>query len=331
MKQSGPLRRKTPLKAGGPLKRTALKRTRPKTSYAREKYRKQHPFCQLCDEDREEVHEIVTRGQNKDSIKHRCCFLALCSRCHRRCHDPNDFPMDRQLCLKQQVDPEGYDLAKVNELRGRGPNATTQAEVDWWRNAPLNMKGSDYARSTNEPGGVCDRSRLVAGRSEPAGKPRWSCGARSRDQSASATHRAIAASTGERDSADEEQRGMNTPPVNAEKVAARVQGRKMAVELSSLIPGDNFHDLNFMEALTDELKEMAGVVPAVNIEVVEQVQPIARLATTEVPFGVHKGKSFDDVPLTYLDWLCREQEGFYRSLRAYLKHPELKSRRRGID
>jgi uncharacterized protein (DUF3820 family) len=122
-----------------------------------------------------------------------------------------------------------------------------------------------------------------------------------------------------------------TAKVDASRVTARVEGRKMAVELSTLIPGEQFHDLNFMAACIEELKDMAGLAEPPLVEAIERLLPIARLGSTEIPFGVHKGKTFDDAPLTYLDWLCREQENFYKGLRAYLKHPELKSRRRGID
>lgn len=122
-----------------------------------------------------------------------------------------------------------------------------------------------------------------------------------------------------------------TKAVDPKRVESRVNGRKMAVELSTLIPGEQFIDLDFMGACLDELKDMAGLVEPPTVEAIEQLQPIARLGSMEVPFGVHKGRPFDDVPLTYLDWLCREQESFYKGLRAYLKHPELKSRRRGLE
>jgi uncharacterized protein (DUF3820 family) len=39
-------------------------------------------------------------------------------------------------------------------------------------------------------------------------------------------------------------------------------------------------------------------------------------------FGKHAGETFGDIPDDYLDWLCREQETFLRSLQEYLKHPE---------
>lgn len=132
MKRS-PLKRKTPLKRSGQLKRTAIKRTRPKTSPEREKYRRKFKQCQNCGEPRKHIHELVTRGQSSKAVEYRCCFLALCEDCHNEIHRTSEWPIERQLALKQRVDPEGYDLAKVNELRGRGPNAITQEEVDEWR------------------------------------------------------------------------------------------------------------------------------------------------------------------------------------------------------
>lgn len=126
------LKRKTPLKRSGQLKRTAIKRSRPKTSPEREKYRRKFKKCQCCDKPRNHVHEICTRGQSNKAIQHRCCFLSVCAKCHWRIHNTDEWPIERQLSRKQRLDPEGYCLAKFNELRGRGPSAITQEEVDEW-------------------------------------------------------------------------------------------------------------------------------------------------------------------------------------------------------
>lgn len=110
------------------------------------------------------------------------------------------------------------------------------------------------------------------------------------------------------------------------RIEQRIAGRKMANELFGLIEGGNATRV-YMESLIDELKRLAGIAepePAT-----KKHEPIARLGATEMPFGAHGGKCFDEIPLEYLDWLCRTQEGFYKSLRAYLKHPELESRRSG--
>ena len=133
MKRSGPLRRKKRLKPGGPLKRNVgLKRTRPKTSPERERYRRRHPYCQLCGKPRKHIHEIATRAKSEEAVKHRCNLLALCFEHHEELHDLAKWPIARQYALKQRVDPEGYCREKLNELRGRAADAISEAQVDYW-------------------------------------------------------------------------------------------------------------------------------------------------------------------------------------------------------
>lgn len=45
---------------------------------------------------------------------------------------------------------------------------------------------------------------------------------------------------------------------------------------------------------------------------------VKRYELEAFPFGAHCGKKTGDVPIEYLDWLCRTQEDFYRDLRRYL-------------
>lgn len=97
----------------------------------------------------------------------------------------------------------------------------------------------------------------------------------------------------------------------------------------SLVASRDIEDADFMDGLLDRLDRDFG---RREVEASEaQPIPIARLGATIMPFGQHKDASFDDIPLEYLDWLCRSQEDFYRDLRAYLKHPELEARRRSTE
>ncbi len=108
----------------------------------------------------------------------------------------------------------------------------------------------------------------------------------------------------------------------------RIAGRKMGRDLFSLIKGGDAASRQYMESLIEELQRQNKLLhPAPPPP--ENHTPITRLGSTIMPFGIHAGKSFDDVPLEYLDWLCRSQEDFYKTLRSYLRHPELESRRRG--
>lgn len=116
-------------------------------------------------------------------------------------------------------------------------------------------------------------------------------------------------------------------PVNRSRIASRVRGREAATELLSLLDAEVRDDPNAMEAIVESLECFTNRnKPATPLP----TEPIARLGATTVPFGQHNGKDFDGVPLDYLDWLCREQEAFYKRLRDYLRHPELESRRRGL-
>jgi uncharacterized protein (DUF3820 family) len=50
---------------------------------------------------------------------------------------------------------------------------------------------------------------------------------------------------------------------------------------------------------------------------------LEQLSKTVMPFGKHKGKTFDEVPLTYLDWLVGQnlREPLKSKLEEYLAHP----------
>jgi hypothetical protein len=117
-------------------------------------------------------------------------------------------------------------------------------------------------------------------------------------------------------------------PVNRKRIAARVDGRKAAGDLLELLSESDKNNRDFMQSLVDTISTVCDLVP--EPEPTPTPEPIARLGATKIPFGQHNGKDFDSVPLDYLDWLCREQESFYKTLRSYLKHPDLVSRRRGL-
>lgn len=115
-----------------------------------------------------------------------------------------------------------------------------------------------------------------------------------------------------------------------ESLKRRVEGSKYAVQLLSLIASRDLEDADYMDGLVERMIRDGSHKP-IEEETDDKPEPIARLGATEMPFGLHAGKSFDEVPIEYLDWLCRSQEGFYKSLRSYLRHPDLESRRRGDE
>lgn len=116
------------------------------------------------------------------------------------------------------------------------------------------------------------------------------------------------------------------PEDNLARVKSRVEGRRVASEIWSLIQDtSDSRDEDFLKAMIEKLQVLSGLVPPEKPE--QKPEPIARLGKMQMVFGVYKGKPFDEIPLEYLDWLCGEQEDFYRTLRAYLKHPQLREHR----
>lgn len=115
-----------------------------------------------------------------------------------------------------------------------------------------------------------------------------------------------------------------------DRIEKRISGRHAAGEIADLL-GDVLTDRNYLRAFVEELQRRYAEKPTTPAVASSPVVPIGRLGATVMPFGEWRGKTLDEVPLAYLDWLCGEQEQFYRVLRAYLKHPELESRRRGLE
>lgn len=110
------------------------------------------------------------------------------------------------------------------------------------------------------------------------------------------------------------------------RLRRRIEGRKAAEEIRELLDiGRDPTADPYLDAFIETLRPAAKPTNAPPRE------PIARLGATPLDFGAHRGKTFDDVPVDYLDWLCKSQESSAAALRSYLTHPDLESRRRGLD
>lgn len=125
--------------------------------------------------------------------------------------------------------------------------------------------------------------------------------------------------------------------MNEQRIKARIAGRNEAVPIYEMLflsdgtpPWNDGCGADYAEALLEKLAELLPHRRVAEPEP-EKPEPIARLGSYVIQFGRYAGHAFDDTPLDYLDWLCREQEGFYKRLRAYLTHPELESRRGTTD
>jgi 5-methylcytosine-specific restriction endonuclease McrA len=86
MKRS-PLKRKTPLKRGGKLRKTSSKRRRQNEVYkdVREKFLCNNPVCQVClFRMSSQVHH--RRGRFGDRLNEVEYFLSVCFECHHKIH-----------------------------------------------------------------------------------------------------------------------------------------------------------------------------------------------------------------------------------------------------
>lgn len=122
--------------------------------------------------------------------------------------------------------------------------------------------------------------------------------------------------------------------MDEKKIKARVAGRKEAIPIYEMLflsdgtpPWDDGYGADYAEALLEKLAELLPHrrLPAPEPE---KREPIARLGAMVIEFGQYKGQCFDEIPLDYLDWICRTYEGLVKGVRAYLTHPELESRRK---
>jgi len=107
--------------------------------------------------------------------------------------------------------------------------------------------------------------------------------------------------------------------MNEQIIKSRKAGRLLADTIIDLI-GDDALDDWLVESLLKELSNK--LLPSKAKPPDPKPEPLTCLEQTKMPMGRYLGKRFADIPLDYLDWLCREQEDFYLDLRAYLKHPE---------
>jgi hypothetical protein len=95
----------------------------------RDEYRAEFPRCQWCGERATDLHEIARGASRNAALSERCCWLHLCRACHEIV---GGLPVVAQLAIKWLADPIGYDRRKVNEIRGRAPEAISEGDVDEW-------------------------------------------------------------------------------------------------------------------------------------------------------------------------------------------------------
>lgn len=117
--------------------------------------------------------------------------------------------------------------------------------------------------------------------------------------------------------------GLYDPDPDRARIKHRIAGRQMAIDML---------DLEDTSKWSREFREaFAEYVSSIFIEpepesANRKEPPIEQLREISMPFGKHAGETLRNVPLSYLEWLVRENEEFYGQLRAYLRHPDTRVR-----
>ena len=95
----------------------------------RDAFREENPWCQWpgCNARAEVLHEIARGAARGKALDQPAALLHICHQHHTHAH--NKPSVVRDLKVKQIANDGTYDLAKVNELRGR---VIEQSEVDGW-------------------------------------------------------------------------------------------------------------------------------------------------------------------------------------------------------
>lgn len=116
-----------------------------------------------------------------------------------------------------------------------------------------------------------------------------------------------------------------------EAVKHGVRARQQAEAVVDLI--DVPKELKYKRIFAKTLLDLLGITDADELEAKKEAnkrrKEYPRLRATKLNFGKHKDQAYEDVPLSYLDWLCGQMETDLASLQEYLKHPETKRTRSG--
>lgn len=98
---------------------------------AREEFAVEFPRCMVpgCQRSSVDVHEIARGPARRVAYQERCAWLSLCRTCHDAMDDYSRWPLERQYALKALRDTEHYNRVRLNEMRGRAPDAISEREV----------------------------------------------------------------------------------------------------------------------------------------------------------------------------------------------------------
>ena len=126
-----PSMRRSRLKPMSKKKAREIRRVGPQ----RREYLKKHHMCMFCRwKPSKHVHEITPgTSMRKLAYPDPTTWLALCPRCHQDVHSTLQWPVARQLAVKTKLDPENFDLDRINEILQHGARMQVDMqEVDKW-------------------------------------------------------------------------------------------------------------------------------------------------------------------------------------------------------
>lgn len=94
-------------------------------------FKAEHPLCWHCRvRPTTDIHHLC-RGANKaKTYSDRRGLFAACRKCHDRLGDYGKVSLIVQIATKKLRDPEYYDLAWLNKMRGKAPNAIDDNDLN---------------------------------------------------------------------------------------------------------------------------------------------------------------------------------------------------------
>lgn len=94
----------------------------------------------------------------------------------------------------------------------------------------------------------------------------------------------------------------------------RVEGRNQAKAILELVSLDH---VDKIEAFLDELRSTLQPAEVLK-EVVASQRKLSELSAITLKYGQHAGERLEDIPRDYLEWMIRDGEETFETVRDYL-------------
>lgn len=120
---------------------------------------------------------------------------------------------------------------------------------------------------------------------------------------------------------------MVSPGVDIARLERRIRGREVASMFLDLLSESERRDAELLQALVEEFEKELPEQPQPPAPATRPARSLASLGAEQLTFGQYRGRELDSVPVSYLEWLLREQEDNVALLKSYLNHPDFLTRR----